>query len=319
MNNNVLIEFIGHNDLFFSLQKVLNDLNYNVYSVDFNDTSYKQFNYSKDTNLADHHVYQIEDCNVSYLTLEQYKSKNFKFIISTNKENREFFFKLHQLHKDSIYINQILNVMEYPEYTKNAMMGFYKSFYEEGNNVLSFIPEHRDYFKPNFSCKKENTVIACESYVHKGIPITMKYLNNFKNNLTNYNFEVFIPNIKNKDLPEFFSTKKFVLHPKNNDGFFIREAMCCGLIPIMDSRMFDSTCDNKGNCMQHMLQYAYCKDKVNYIDLNPDKRPWEETYEILREYGDNFIQKSKEAYEYTREHMNFDVERSKIKNWLDKL
>tara|TARA_R110000751_G_scaffold237113_1_gene338207 strand:- start:1232 stop:2572 length:1341 start_codon:yes stop_codon:yes gene_type:complete len=339
MNNNVIIEYVGHLDNFYSIAKLFHDLNYNICCIDFDDNNWKKFNLHEETNrcklftpMARRATYRhdqpskiTDNLNITYLTYEQFKNIDIKYIISTNFENREFFKNITNEKPRCIHINQIANNEESPLYSRNILLAFYDTYFLDDYNCCTYIPEHAPYFKPNFNIQKENAIIYDPVYINN-TDKPQKYLKLLENNFENTNIKVesfitskfyssVIEKIPGHELPDFFNSKKFFFHPKlYDDGYLLRQALSCGLIAILNSKWFKH---EKFKC----LNYFYCKDKVNFIDINPEVRSFDEVCEIIKEYSDDniYLKKSKQAYEYTTQQMDFTKFSKKVGNWLNGL
>jgi len=326
---NVILEYIGHSGIFYAVYSLFYErLGYNVFVLDFDDEQWCSFFNLQKSNLSVHDQTLNgfkEDCNtgenIKRLKYNEFLSLDIDYIVTTNQEREQGYYNLLKLKPNAKFIRQLGNNGEKPKFAKNVLLTKFKTEWSDNPefNTIRYIGEHPSYFKPDFDIPKKD-IVGCYNYViGSGFQPAVDNLNRLNKSLQGkYRINLFGGEkfLKRWELPEILNKHKFFFHMKPfDDGYMLREALSCGLIGILNSAWW------------HWLPYTtnlqlyYCKDKVNFIDVNPEVRSWDEAMELILEYGDdsNYLKKSKEAYEYTKSKLDWENQIPDIKEWLNNL
>lgn len=333
---NVLIDYVGHQDLYYSLYALFEKrLGYKLYMLDASDITNSEFfdSYSKKLGYHcglvhdgfDRKIYNDYVANNlavhRLLSFQEFINTKIDIIVATSYERESIYYELYQKYKPCAkFIRQIGNIIEKPQKAKNVLLALNKALhFDEDINVKTYHPEHRNCFLYNNTFIPGNYILGGFNYCHpegtQGNDHSYSVWKNLEKNLPEFKFE--LKNINTCEFPAGISNCKFYFHIKLGGccGFTARQVLFSGRPLIVDKRYVTDYLH------YYTLAYAYLKDGINCIDLNPDLRSFEENIELIKEWSDpnNYLKRCDIGYEYTKSVINFEKESIEIKEWINNI
>lgn len=320
---NVLADYVGHSDLYYSLYALFEKrLGMNLYRPTEEEGWTEKGIHT--TAIPDVEgmpelidgVYYIPT-KMNYvqraITFNTFLDMNFDIIVTTTRSNEEPFCNMIKSHQLNVkFVRQIGNIHETPICCKNVLLAM-RTPMPENINYINYYPEHYEeyfYTVPSNHNTIKNFANNLPSYINE-----LKLWEDIKNTLKNFTFEMHgeggvdgaVPHLA---MPTVMKESAFIWHikPHGGGGFIPRQALACGRPCIVKKKYCN---------IHHELADNLFKDGINCIDF--DLRTFDENVRLIREWSepDAHIERCEIVAETFKKDVNFVAEAEKIKVWID--
>jgi len=247
------------------------------------------------------------------ITFEQFLKMDFDFIIASYGGHDYAYSQLGKYKPKAIYIRQIGNIGQVPQFAKNALLAIHTPM-PPGINFIIYVPEHhKDYsYTPPTDHKTIKSFLAAP-LAEPDLPLFYEY----EKLLSEFTFKMH--GILGRDgvisgdlMPEAIKSSAFVWHVKHTGGggFVGRQSLACGRPCIV----------KKHYGYEHrMLEEDLFEDGVNCIDL--DVGTTKENVEKIRYFSEpqRHTEMCRQTAEKFKKDVNFSKEAERIREWLNRL
>lgn len=248
------------------------------------------------------------------ITFAKFLKMDFDFIVASYAGHDFAYSQLVQNYKpNAIYIRQIGNISEIPQFCRNVMLAMNTPM-PSGVNYIKYHPEHhKEYcYAPPTNRNVIKSFIAAP-LAEPDLPLFYEY----EKLLSDFIFKMH--GILGRDgvisgdaMPQAIKDSAFVWHVKHTGcgGFVARQALACGRPCII----------KKHYCYEnHVLERDLFEDSVNCVDL--DVGTIAENVEKIRFFSqpERHVEMCKNTAEKFKRDVNFAVEAERIRDWLSGL
>lgn len=306
----VLVDYIGHGDLFYSMHLLFEKrLKWTLYRPN-NDEKWRAQNIQ--TCPQNHHLH----CNTNPISFEKFLDENIEVLLTTAHHNEIAFTKLQKNFKPkSIFIRHIANIHEKPQTCKNILLSTLEPM-ASNINWIKYLPEHKETFNPGKLFIPEKKIKSFSNYLMTYIK-DFETWQKFQTDLKDYQFFMHGAKGQHKTVPPIFLPNAMrdailIWHTKavGSCGYTARQALACGR-PLVVRKSYAKH--------HNTLAKEYLKDGINCIDL--DIRPYQESLKLIKlwTHPDKYLEKINLIIEDNKKFMNFKQEAQNIKVWIENL
>lgn len=325
-NMKVLVDYIGHADLYYSMHALFEKrLGWTLYRPDGSE-EWKQNRIWTSTPTPDVKIVQSYNdvqrayCSIhryhqNLISFQQFLDSDINIIVTTVHSNENAFYNLWQNYKpQSAYIRHIANIKEKPKECKNILLSTTEPM-PKTVNWISYLPEHLDDYCPG-ELNLNKKIKSFSNYL-PNYPQDIKTWRHFQSKLSEYSFWMHGGKTEHRtvpqaQLPDAMRDAMFIWHTKAHGGcgYTARQALACGK-PLIVKKQYAKT--------YNTLAKEYLVDGVNCIDLSC--RPDVESIKLIRQWSepDKYEEICNAVIAKNQEFMNFEQEAENIKVWIENL
>lgn len=327
---NVLVDFVGHADLFYSMHALFEKrLGFKMYrpllSAEWDRENIVTASFANSQQECLEQEEGVFTANIethSYtqncISFDKFLSTDIDIIVTTSWENERPLAELIKKYKSNAkFIRVIANIHEKPVITKNILLST-KEPMPAGTNWMKYHGEHRELYSYTPLVSGERSIKSFFNYM-SSYPVEIANWNFYKASLPEFIFKMHgglseDGSIPQNNLHEVMKSSMFIWHckPHGGCGFTARQALACGRPLIV----------NKRYCaMYNTLAQDYLQDGINCIDIDPNKRKVEDSLALIRTWSQPGViqEKCLEVKSFFEKTINFEAEALAIKDWLNRL
>lgn len=330
MGINVLVDYIGHADLSYSMHALFEKrLGYRLYrpmsGMDWKSRGVitstlpayiKKIQRSpiEDNVLdIDTEIYPYSQHAISF---EKFLDTQIDIIVITSWQHEEAMCKLAEQYKPkAVVVRHIANIHEGPKVCKNILLSTLEPM-PAGTNFIKYVPEHAEKFTPAFS---NNCTIKSYSNYLTFYPEDLANWRFFESSLPEFTFRMHGGKGEHRTVhPRVLDLSMrdcmFIWHTKaaGGCGYVLRQALACGK-PCIVRKDYTK--------VHNTLAQELLTDGVNCIDIDPKVRSREKAIAILRDWAkpENYAEVCRKVIRKFNKDINFHDSAKSIKEWLEVL